>query len=129
MIPLDFVPFKYLITCLTLSICFDVGFDVYLASKLVMVAMSGHVDIESQLRLPISVCILCWSLFCVVESVVHVVGMESTGYPDLYGVLGFDVGPFNLTDSQRDSIKASCDIIIDTSPFSLCLQSNLIPKK
>jgi hypothetical protein len=67
--------------------CFVVGFDVYFANKLVIVAISGHVDIDSQLRLPINVCILCCRLRCVVGSELHVVGMESIGYPDLYGMM------------------------------------------
>ena len=55
-IPLDFVPFKYLMTRLTVSICPFVGMTVYFAIMFVIVDMPGLVDIDSQLRHPTNFC-------------------------------------------------------------------------
>jgi hypothetical protein len=85
MIPLDFVPFKYLIICLILCICLFAGFEVNFVSRLVIVAMPGLVDIDSQLKLPIIVCILFFSHFCFVVLLCSIICVKSTGYPDLHG--------------------------------------------
>ena len=81
LMPRVLVPLRYLITRLTYRRWDLVAFVVYLASMLVIVAMSGRVDIESQVKQPIRTCIVCvFSEYSVDGE--RGVGMESTGYPD-----------------------------------------------
>ena len=77
-LPLDFVPFKYLITRLTASIWPFVGITVYLAIMFVIVDMSGLVDNDSQLRHPTNFCIyLTYDGFALSAGIVDIL---STGY-------------------------------------------------
>ena len=57
--PVSLVPFRYFITYFTWSICDFEGLCVYLARMLVIVAMSGRVEIASHVRQPIYCCIVC----------------------------------------------------------------------
>ena len=56
-IPYDLVPFRYWTTLLATLICALVGFDRYFASMLVIVEMSGRVDVDNHVRHPIRYCI------------------------------------------------------------------------
>ena len=60
-IPKVRVPFKYLMTCLAARMWPLVALVVYLARKLVTGAISGRVEMASQLREPTRVCSV---LFC-----------------------------------------------------------------
>jgi hypothetical protein len=100
-IPLDFVPWRYFITRLIASMWPLAGIIVYLAIMLVMVAMSGRVEIDNQFKHPKNFCMyLTYDAFAVVGVVV---GILSTGKPDRYGVCGNDV----LSDNDASSTKLS----------------------
>ena len=87
--PCSLVPFKYLMTLFAASICPLEGLRVYFARRLVIVAMSGRVEIESQFRQPTNCCMV-WLLARLVafDSDFGGGGMESTGDPILCGVRG-----------------------------------------
>ena len=87
--PCSLVPFRYLITLFAAAMCPFDGFKVYLARMLVMVAMSGRVEIASQLRQPTSCCMV-WLLACLVafDCDFGGGGIESIGFPIVCGVRG-----------------------------------------
>ena len=80
--PRFLVPFRYLIAYLAASICFGEGFAWYRARMFVIVAKSGLVPRLSHNNEPTYDLILV----TVFESVEFVLGIESTGLPDLNGV-------------------------------------------
>ena len=77
--PVSLVPFRYLITYLTWSICDFEGLCVYLARMLVIVAMSGRVEIASHVKHPIYCCIVCCSFRWAWSDRLEGSGIESTG--------------------------------------------------
>ena len=70
---------------LAAAMCMELGQDMYLASMLVIVEMSGRVEILSQFKLPINVCIIWVTLDWFGDG--DFFGIVSTGWPLLYGVL------------------------------------------
>ncbi len=66
--------------------CDCVAVVVYCASIFVIVAMSGRVDIESQVKHPKRTCILWVSFACCLLDIIFVF-IESTGQPERYGVV------------------------------------------
>ena len=72
-------------TCLAALMCPDVALEQYCAIMFVIVAMSGHVCVESQFREPTYL----WRLaecFSVSAWLALSSGIESTGWPERYGV-------------------------------------------
>ena len=81
-IPISFEPFRCFMIYFALSMWAWLGFALYLASILVMVVMSGLVEIDNQFRLPMSILISFIACFCaVLESFDG--GIISTEYPNL----------------------------------------------
>ena len=78
-IPWCLVPFRYRTTLLTLSRWPLDGFAVYFARMLVMVAISGRVDMDNHVRQPISCCMRCFRRACASAFGRRLVGIESTG--------------------------------------------------
>ena len=76
--------------------------------------MSGRVETLSQFNEPTRVCIFSVSRFCITSSY-SLVGMESMGYPPLYGCFGvLTASPSNLTVLHNSSIYAVWDNLIVT---------------
>ena len=101
-IPRSFVPLRYLITCLAASMWPGDGFALYLAIMLVIVAMSGRVWVDSQLRDPTYFRRISVS-FSFSASGRSRSGTASTGWPDLYGVGLLQVA----ADSRPASLMSS----------------------
>ena len=86
------MPLRYLTTRLACVIWLFEGLEVHVASIFVMVAISGQVEMDNQLRHPISMRISCVVSTCSSGGSFDF-GIESTGYPLLYGLRGAFTGP------------------------------------
>ena len=130
LIPFDLVPLRYFMTYLTWLRCPLEGFAIYFASRFMIFAMTGRVEIDNQFRYPRYVCmVLCLTLASSVMVLIGQIGMVSTRYPDWYGVFGLSIVEDNNSDiAHRLSTHASCDILIEIMPEGEILWMELIPK-
>ena len=84
------------------------AFRVYFVRMLVIVAMSGRVDVDSHVRDPTMDCIICIIAADDLEWNASF-GILSNGKPERYGLRGqLTFGPSNWNCLTRLSMNASC---------------------
>ena len=105
------------------------AFRVYFARILVIVAMSGQVDVDSHVRDPTMDCIIC--IIAADDLVWNVsFGILSTGKPERYGLRGqLTFGLSNWNCLTRLSMNASCVRWQEMCPSLWSVYVNFIPRK